>query len=85
MREDEEEGEIEDSVIPDVLSKDEELPPSGHHHHVLRAIKSAYELPTPYEAEERKRRISANADDMLGNTATETTLPWRKDDNDVNR
>jgi len=85
LREDEEEeGEIEDSVIPDVLSKDEELPPSGHHHHVLRAIKSAYELPTPYEAEERKRRISANADDMLGNTATETTLPWRKDDNDVN-
>ena len=56
---------------------------------MLRAIKSAYELPTPINDgfEERKRRISSNADDMLiGNTATETTLPWRKrDDEDAAR
>ena len=38
------------------------------------------------EVEERRRRMSSHAnDDMLvGKTATETTLPWRKDD-DLNR
>ena len=79
----EEENPIEDSVIPDGRTE-EGSGRAGHHHHVLRAIKSAYELPTPSEAEERKRRISANGDEMPGNTATETTLPWRKDDADGN-
>ena len=66
-----------------VLLGPPELPPFGHHHHALRAIKSAYELPTPTEAEERRRRISATAEEMLGNTATETTLPWRTTEHDA--
>lgn len=72
----EEENPIEDSVIPDGRTEEGA---AGHNHHVLRAIKSAYELPTPSEAEERKRRFSAR-EELPGNTAPETTLPWRKDD-----